>query len=293
MTMTSSGDEPSTVSEAAQLAVAVLDAEAEREAQQAASQEQVLFADDLLPGVGEEQLSLRSGAAHGRRRARSSCCCCSTSLDELEVGDARRCSLPTSATRSASSNGVIVFLAAASGAFLVLGALPMGWLADRYRRPPIIGWASLGVRGVRRVVRAGRERVPAVLGATRASGSRSRTRCRCTARCSPTRIPIGARGRISASMAMGAPPRRRCSARWSSRASPRSPAATTAGGGRSSSSASRSRWSRCSRSGCRNRREVSSRSRTCSARSSRTRSRRRSRSKRRSPGSGRSARSRP
>src|SRR4029078_12506840 len=27
--------------------------------------------------------------------------------------------------------------------FLVLGALPMGWLADRNRRPPVIGWAHL------------------------------------------------------------------------------------------------------------------------------------------------------
>ena len=40
-----------------------------------------------------------------------------------------------------------MFLAAASGAFLVLGALPMGWLADRHRRPPIIGWANLAFAG--------------------------------------------------------------------------------------------------------------------------------------------------
>ena len=45
------------------------------------------------------------------------------------------------------SNGVIVFLASAAGAFLVLGALPMGWLADRFRRPKIIGWASLAFAG--------------------------------------------------------------------------------------------------------------------------------------------------
>ena len=88
--------------EAAQLAVAVLDAEAEREAQQAAAQEQVLFADDLLPGVGEEQLSLGRALRTGGPR-RSSCCSCSTSLDELEGGDARRCSHPTSATPSASA----------------------------------------------------------------------------------------------------------------------------------------------------------------------------------------------
>ena len=41
------------------------------------------------------------------------------------------------------SDGVIVFVSAASGAFIVLGALPMGWLADRYRRPPIIAAAAV------------------------------------------------------------------------------------------------------------------------------------------------------
>ena len=41
------------------------------------------------------------------------------------------------------SNGTIVFISSAAGGFLVLGALPMGWLADRYRRAPIIAWASL------------------------------------------------------------------------------------------------------------------------------------------------------
>ncbi len=40
------------------------------------------------------------------------------------------------------SDGVIVFISAAMGAFLALGALPLGWLADRYRRGRIIGWAS-------------------------------------------------------------------------------------------------------------------------------------------------------
>jgi ABC-type branched-subunit amino acid transport system ATPase component/predicted MFS family arabinose efflux permease len=63
-----------TPGDAAQLAVAVLDAEAEREAQQAAAKEEVLFATDL-------------------------------------------------------------------------GALPMGYLADRYRRPPVIAWANLAFAG--------------------------------------------------------------------------------------------------------------------------------------------------
>ena len=99
--------------QAAQLAVAVLDAEAEREAQQAAASEQVLFADDLLPGVGDEQLTLRQGLATGG------------------IGDLRRAAgarrLSTSSSRATLgvlapdirdsfgvSDGVIVFLAGAS-----------------------------------------------------------------------------------------------------------------------------------------------------------------------------------
>ena len=40
------------------------------------------------------------------------------------------------------SSGVIVFVAGISSAFLVLGILPMGWMADRYRRAPIIACAT-------------------------------------------------------------------------------------------------------------------------------------------------------
>jgi ABC-type branched-subunit amino acid transport system ATPase component/predicted MFS family arabinose efflux permease len=41
------------------------------------------------------------------------------------------------------SDGTITFIASSSGAFVVLGAIPMGWAADRMRRIPIIGWASI------------------------------------------------------------------------------------------------------------------------------------------------------
>ena len=50
MTETASASEHAAAN-AAHLAATVLEAEAEREAQQAAASEPVLFADDLLPGV--------------------------------------------------------------------------------------------------------------------------------------------------------------------------------------------------------------------------------------------------
>ena len=50
---------------AAHLAATVLEAEAEREAQQAAASEPVLFADDLLPGVDTEEVSLGGALRRG------------------------------------------------------------------------------------------------------------------------------------------------------------------------------------------------------------------------------------
>ena len=64
-TASDDGNAASTASEAAGLATAVLDAEAEREAQQESAQKEVLFANDLLPGVGEEEISLRKAVGIG------------------------------------------------------------------------------------------------------------------------------------------------------------------------------------------------------------------------------------
>src|SRR4051794_18621608 len=130
-----------TPGEAAQLAVAVLDAEAEREAQQVVSQEEVLFATDLLPGVGEDEVSLGRAVGIGG----VSTFVVLMLLRSLEELESATLSVLAPDLRQAFgvSNGTIVFLAAASGSFLVLGALPMGWLADRHRRPPVIGWANL------------------------------------------------------------------------------------------------------------------------------------------------------
>src|SRR5712671_5658496 len=109
MTMTSSASEPvPSSSEAAQLAATVLEAEAEREAQQAASQEQVLFADDLLPGVGEEHLSLGQALHVGGMRT-FIVLLLLASLEELEVATLSVLA-PDIRDAFGVSNGVIVFL---------------------------------------------------------------------------------------------------------------------------------------------------------------------------------------
>ena len=40
------------------------------------------------------------------------------------------------------SNAVIVLVSGLSGGFLILGILPMGWLNDRYRRAPLVVFAT-------------------------------------------------------------------------------------------------------------------------------------------------------
>lgn len=128
-----------TAAEAASLAEAVLDAEAERQAAQEA--EEILFADDLLPGVGSEALTLRQGLVKGGAYT----FVILLLLNALENLEAATLAVLAPDIRDSFgvSSGVIVFISAAAGGFLVLGAVPMGWLADRYKRAPIVGWASV------------------------------------------------------------------------------------------------------------------------------------------------------
>jgi ABC-type branched-subunit amino acid transport system ATPase component/predicted MFS family arabinose efflux permease len=122
------------------LAGAVLAAEAEREARQAELHRDVVLPDDLLPGVGSDRLTLRQGVVAGGVFT-FVVLLLLQSFDELE-SSVLSVLAPNIRDSFGVSDGVIVFISAASGGFLVLGALPMGWLADRFRRPPIIGWAS-------------------------------------------------------------------------------------------------------------------------------------------------------
>ena len=167
--------------QAAGLAVAVLDAEAEREAAQAEAKEQVLFADDLLPGVGDEQLTLGARrCARGHLRP-SSCSCCSRRSRSSRARRCR-CSHPTSATHWASAMVSSCSSAGASGAFLVLGACRWGGWPIGYRRAPIIGWARAWSCGVCVCVCGLVATRSGCSGRASVSGSRSRTRSRCTGR---------------------------------------------------------------------------------------------------------------
>ena len=128
-------DTDSATTSAAALTATVLAEEAAREEMQA--EEEILFADDLLPGVGSDEMTLREGLKKGGAFT-FVLLLILNSLDELEAG-AMSLLAPDIRDTFGVSDGTIVFITSASAAFIVLGAFPMGWLADRYRRAPIIG----------------------------------------------------------------------------------------------------------------------------------------------------------
>ena len=140
--MADGGSEPDSggTDSAASLARTVLEEEASR--QEAAKGEEILFADDLLPGVGSEELKFKKGMAMGGGAATFVVLLAINSLDELQ-GSAFALLTPDIRDTFGVSDGVITFIGAISAAFVVLGAVPMGWMADRYKRNRIIGWSSI------------------------------------------------------------------------------------------------------------------------------------------------------
>ena len=132
-------DDDGQTASAASLSAAVLAEEAARHAEGQA--DQVLFPDDLLPGVKSEGISLRKGLAMGGGAATFVVLMVLNSLDELQTA-AISVLAPDIRDTFGVGDGAITFIASSSAAFVVLGALPMGWMTDRMRRIPIIGWAS-------------------------------------------------------------------------------------------------------------------------------------------------------
>src|SRR5277367_4726238 len=134
------GPDPSDDMSAAELAHLVVDSAAERQLA-AESMPEFLFPEDMLPGAGEDQISLREGLRTAGARAFIVLAIIVT-LDNLQTSGLAVLS-PNIQSSFHVSTGVITFVAGISGGCLVFGILPRGWLADRYRRAPIIGWATV------------------------------------------------------------------------------------------------------------------------------------------------------
>jgi MFS family permease len=94
----------------------------------------------LLPGTREERVSLREGL-RTTNTTTFTVLAVIVALDNLQSSGLSVLA-PNIQSSFHVSSGVIVFVAGISGAFLVLGILPMGWLADHFRRAPIIGVAT-------------------------------------------------------------------------------------------------------------------------------------------------------
>ena len=102
--------------------------------------DEILLPEDLLPGTREEHVSLRDGL---RKSGYTTFVVLAliVTLDNLQTAGLSVLAPNIQASFHVSS-GVIVFVAGISGGFLVIGIVPMGWMADRFRRAPIIGWAT-------------------------------------------------------------------------------------------------------------------------------------------------------
>lgn len=143
--MNASWEDPTDVREdatdAAALAGTILDLEAER---QASAEQRVVLPDDVLPGVGDDEVTLKDALARGGRFT-FMIPPTLVALDELESA-ALSTLAPDIRSTLGISSGLMVFISAAAGTFLVLGSVPMGVLADRFRRGRIIAWSSLASR---------------------------------------------------------------------------------------------------------------------------------------------------
>ncbi len=126
---------------AASLAAAVLDEEAARQEAQARAKEQILFPDDMLPGVDSAPVSFREGLALGGAYM-FVILGLLISFDQLTLNAVQLIN-PELQTTFHISKGTAVFIGTASSLFYVLGAIPLGWLADRIKRVPIVGVTGL------------------------------------------------------------------------------------------------------------------------------------------------------
>jgi ABC-type branched-subunit amino acid transport system ATPase component/sugar phosphate permease len=128
--------------EPAALAAALLAEEAKRQAEQAARSEVTVLPDDLLPGVGEARMGLRETMQTGG--ATTITILALLSMAEQFERVAGGVLAPDIQDTLNVSDTTLIGIASFGGIALVLGAVPLAWLADRMSRARIVWVASLG-----------------------------------------------------------------------------------------------------------------------------------------------------
>jgi len=139
--MEQSGDTQHRNGGMAALTATVLDEEAARHAAQAEKDRVILFPDELLPGVGGEKISLKDGIEKGGRYTFGTLMTLNL-LDEFHAG-ALGVLAPDIQDAMNLSDGEIGLIQFGMVSGLMLGIAPWGYLADRVRRGPLIGIATL------------------------------------------------------------------------------------------------------------------------------------------------------
>jgi len=124
------------------LATAVLTEESRRQAEQAARSAVTILPDDLLPGVGEAQMSMRATLNAGGA-AMVVMLGLITLAEQLERA-AGGVLAPDIQRTLHMSDTTLIGVTAFGGVALVLGAVPLAWLADRVSRVRIVWIATIG-----------------------------------------------------------------------------------------------------------------------------------------------------
>jgi ABC-type branched-subunit amino acid transport system ATPase component/predicted MFS family arabinose efflux permease len=126
----------------ATLATAVLTEEARRQEEQAARSAVTILPDDLLPGVGEAQMSLRDTLRTGGA-AMVIMLGLITVAENFERA-AGGVLAPDIQDSLHMSDTTLIGVSAFGGVALVLGAIPLAWLADRMSRVKLVWIATIG-----------------------------------------------------------------------------------------------------------------------------------------------------
>ena len=125
----------------AALAAKVLEEEAKRQAEQQSRDDVVTLPDDLLPGVGGEPMSLREAMRHGGASMMIILFLLNI-LDELDRVAVAVLAPDIQKTLNVSDT-VLLGVTGLGGVAIVLGSVPMAFLADRMRRVRIVQLATV------------------------------------------------------------------------------------------------------------------------------------------------------
>ena len=134
--------DPARPGDPAALAAKVLEEEAKRQAEQQSRDDVVTLPDDLLPGVGGDPMSLREAVRHGGASMMIILFLLNI-LDELDRVAIAVLAPDIQKILGVDSDALFLGVTGLGGVAIVLGSVPMAFLADRMRRVRIVQLATV------------------------------------------------------------------------------------------------------------------------------------------------------